>query len=906
MKIRGWASALLLALVSACGGGVPAVTSVSLVSHGTITMSALERHSTTADVAVHVVHQTPAGFYIQLEGGTALVSGLDGGSNDGSTLHLGLTLRDDLPAGTRDASARLHVCQDEDCKQEIAGSPMTLNLRAVVAPNIEVSPLVELSRTGREAAPTTLIPVSVPPEAGTLSLSSSSHAGDGPELTLVDGAIHVTTVQSRAGTYEAYGHLSGSNPLYDAVVEVRYTVNPPPGGEQPLSVSENNVSFALHEGEVQTHRLVVTRPTWTTDFTPLAMEPACDPMYSLRDLGDDVYELQASAVGRPDGPQPSCTVVTRSQGFVAWTTSSAYVNQAFTMAAPQFFQFPPDASAAAFTQTLPIAMADGSAVTWTATSNLPWLKVAQAHGTTGVDPVVISVDRSQMAHYNLDPAHLVVSVARADVPAQDYSVASSLQSNYVRDAWPGVITGSSGRIYLSGWFDQFSWQTDGAVQASGARITGRRLVTDGFFLGNVSTMQLDVDQIVPGQPITVTVTSPIVTTQATVATAAAPTYAAGFAALPYGLRKPPSFSARNASLYFAGGDTIWRYAASPGQWTLSSVSAPGVIDVDPRPDEAHVLSVSASELVQRDPFTLAPVWRVPLGSFSPYATNTIGGAQQPDSKSLVHTSDGDAWVVYDLAPIDPFYASGVGLLQLGLAEDLVPYLPFVNTSRGVHTTVDAQGNAMTPWLAGSAGHRSAFGTSANAPGGTALKGDSADRFDIPDFPSTVPPAAIDDGGDVVLRSDGRLRAYAFQQDLSVNVPAGQLAGGWGLTGDGRFALLYTYAMSGSGDTAVASQPMLHVLDLGTSVGRGPVVEIAALPLSAVPGCGSPRASGERCEHTAHVLADAAGTVAFVVGPRGVAAVPLPAPAMAARVRAHVAAQARHAGGQPLRAAVGVK
>jgi len=263
-------------------------------------------------------------------------------------------------------------------------------------------------------------------------------------------------------------------------------------------------------------------------------------------------------------------------------------------------------------------------------------------------------------------------------------------------------------------------------------------------------------------------------------------------------------------------------------------------------------------------------------------------------------------VVYDLAPIDPFYASGVGLLQLGLAEDLVPYLPFVNTSRGVHTTVDAQGNAMTPWLAGSAGHRSAFGTSANAPGGTALKGDSADRFDIPDFPSTVPPAAIDDGGDVVLRSDGRLRAYAFQQDLSVNVPAGQLAGGWGLTGDGRFALLYTYAMSGSGDTAVASQPMLHVLDLGTSVGRGPVVEIAALPLPAVPGCGLPRASGERCAHTAHVLADAAGTVAFVVGPRGVAAVPLPAPAMAARVRAHVAAQARHAGGQPLRAAVGVK
>ncbi len=898
MSIARILAALPLVLLAACGGGGGGSTgtgsgstavgapSVSTIL-STAVFSAVERNPATVDLTFRTTNfQGATEYYLVLEGGQDLLSNFDAAGEFSDTESVSFTLRDDLSVGVHTAAVKLHVCEDTNCKAEVQGSPLALTLTATVTPNIGVPAQVTLARTGAEAAPSQDVAVTIPAAAGAVSLLVES-ADQGLDLSLAGSVLHVATTQRPAGTYTATGRLqSASNTQYSADFSVSYTVSPPAGGEHGMSITPTRLVYSLSQGQVQTQQLVVTPPTWSSDYTPLSLASDCDAMYTLRDLGNFTYELKANAVGVAVGGGHTCTL-SATAGLYAGVSASAWgsVGLAFAIASQPVFSIDRNTSAASLSQSTAIQMADGSAVGWTASTSSPWLVLTRASGTTGTDALGVGLDTTHLADYMPgDTADVLVSVGRADVPPQHLSVGLVFQGPYITHAWPGAIVSSGGptRIYANGQFD-YDAATNGSIQVSGARLVSAQQTSDSYFLGNVSVMALTIDQIVPGQPVTVSAVSPYLTTQATLQAIGTPSYAAGFAALPYGLRKPPSFSPLNGALYLAGQDTVWRFATDGSAWSLASRADAGVIDVDPRPDEAHLLAVHAGSIEMLDPTSLQPIWSgVPLHDvFGSY--QVVGGADA-DSKSVTHTLDGNAWVTWG-APALPGTptSSGVGLLSLGFLDTTVPGSAGVNTARGVTTPSASDGSVGEPWLMSDGVHRNALVSNALAQSVTWLRGDVIDRsvLALSGFQMTSAPAAIDAANSHILRKDGSLYGTCVGSFMPWNLtgalPAGQTDGGWGLTPDGRYALLYTYTLAGTGDAATASNPVLHVLDIDTTMCGGVAVpqEVASVPLAGVPGCGSPRASGETCAHTAHITVDPQQAVAFVSGPRGVAAVPLP-------------------------------
>lgn len=889
MKFQNVFGALALGLLSACGGGSDSGESVSLQTR-TVVVSAVERNSATGDLAVSVSHpKAGSAIYFELEGGRTVLSDFQPAGEFSDTAHITVTTRSDLSVGSHQETTRLHACLDADCRQEIGGSPMTVVLRADVSANIGVAALTTLARTGADPAPGATIPVTVPAAAGAVFFSPVGTTS-GIALNWVDGAVQVTTTQLRAGTYEASGHLAGANPLYFADFTVQYTVNPPAGGEHGMSVDVPSVTFALSQGEVKTQRLVVTRPTWTNDYTPLALTSGCDAMYTLTDLGGDAYLVTASAVGLPVSVQHFCTLVASAGDASVGVGLQSNVGLAFGVGGPQGFVIASDTQPAQLQQSLPVTMTDASATAWTASTTAPWLKLARTTGTTGVDALSLAVDPAHLADYLPGAtAHVVVGVDRADVPPQDLTVGLSYSAPYVRDMWTtGLKAGGRARLYLNGQFD-YNVATNNSLSLTGARLLNTRQVSDSSLLGNTTVLQLDVDQVVPGQAITATLSSPLLATQANVLVAATPA-GGSFVAMPWGVRKPASYSPANSALYLAGSDTVWRVAMAGGNWTLSSASLPGVFDVDPRPDEKHLLAVGTNGLSLLDPVSLQPVWsNVPVVD---YVGNpaVLSGAADTDSKSVLHSSDGYGWVTYSCAACGYTNARGVAQLSLGYADAIRPAAGIVNLSRGAYAIQRSDGSFATPWMIGSAGRKTVLATSAQATDATAFAGDSMSRVDVNGnaawySPGLTPlawpvaPAGVGDDGGAALRTDGWIwNQYGvyFEFNVATLAPAGQTIGGWGLSGDGQYVLMYTYQLNGAGDTATATLPTLHVIDLFSHPTLVSPAEMVAIPLAGVPGCGSPRAPGETCQHAVHVLLDPSGSLAFVAGPRGVAVAALPA------------------------------
>ena len=890
MKFRSILVAATCVALAACGGGGDDKTETVALQSGTVHMSAVERNTTTGDLAITVRNpKAGSAIYLQLEGGRTVLSDFEADPSFSDVEHITLTTRADLTQGGHQEVAKLHVCLDQGCQQEMRGSPLSVTLLVDVSPNIDVAPITALTRTGADPAPAASIPVTVPAAAGAV-LFSPEETSNGVTLSWADGAIQVATTQQRAGTYEATGHLAGANPLYSADVTVQYTVLPPAGGEHGMSVDMPAVTFNLSQGDVKTQRLVVTRPTWTNDYTPLALTSGCDAMYTLTDLGGGSYQVTANAVGLPVGVQHYCTLVASAGDASVGVSLQSNVGLAFAVGNPQGFTIPGDTPPAPLVQALPVTMTDGSALAWTASTTAPWLQLARTSGTTGVDALTLQVDTSHLAdQLPGDTAHVTVSVGRPDVPPQDIAIPLGFAAPYVRDLWTtGLKTSGRARLYLNGQFD-YNVGTNGTLSVSGARVLSTKLISDPGLLGNTLVLQVDVDQVVAGQAVTATLSSPWLTTQSSV-TMPAPSLPAGFVALPFGDRKPASFSPANAALYLAGADTVWRVGTDGSTWTSTSASRPGVLDVDPRPDEKHLLAVGADGVSLLDPLTLQPVWSgVPMVD---YVGNpaVITGAGSIDSKSVLHTSDGYGWVTYSCVACSYPNARGVAQLSLGYADTVRPAAAVVNLSRGAYSRQRSDGSFATPLMVGSAGRKTVLATYPQATSATSLIGDTMNRWDIAGYPyAQTPglafgwpddPASVSDDGQFAISTGGwtwgNMGQY-FMLKAADLVPAGQVAEGWSMSSDGWFILVYTVQLSGTGDAQVATQPTLHVIELNhfnqTLLSPG---EIAAVPLAGVPGCGLPRAAGQACVPRADVQVDPSGTVAFVSGDQGVAIVPLPA------------------------------
>jgi hypothetical protein len=147
------------------------------------------------------------------------------------------------------------------------------------------------------------------------------------------------------------------------------------------------------------------------------------------------------------------------------------------------------------------------------------------------------------------------------------------------------------------------------------------------------------------------------------------------------------------------------------------------------------------------------------------------------------------------------------------------------------------------------------------------------------LPAGLGIAAVSDDGSWMVRSDGALLSGDIGWgSLASVLPLTHVAGGFGLTGNGRYGLVYAYRIATENGAPRARDPMLWVVDLqgvpGTPLSADLV--IARIALDDAVGCTTTLAADESCGHVAAVSTAPGGASAFVLGPRGIAAVALPA------------------------------
>jgi hypothetical protein len=880
---RAWA-AFAVALLCSCGGGSGGggdETALSLsLPASRIESSSVARSSAQVEVLVRINGlKEQQVVYVGSSGGETLFSSgdlVDAGDNSAAVRG---TVRTDLVAGVHTDTVTFSLCRDEVCSGGPIAPTVTATIVLTVLPNIEVLPLVTLSRSGAQAAPATRIPVSIPGPAGSLEMFATA-LGGGIDVQLVGSELVVTTQPLRAGVYESAVEISStSDGRYSTRTTVRYTVLAPAGGEQVLSALAGPVQLALPQGARVTRRLQVRPSTWTSEPITAAIDasfPFASSAATVSRVSDTEFDLTIDLAGFLADTYLGNIVFTQGAfGGLASLAVRIDVSPPFTLESAPSFRVEPSSTAAALTWRSAVMMTDGSAARWTASVNQPWITVRTSSGTTGRDALELVLDPDPKSYpplfgFPAAAARLTVSIDRAGVAAQTFDVPIENLLPSITAAAPGALSSGSARVVVRGRSLSQDLVNRGALSVTGATLRAARFVADPGYVGDINVMLLDLDGIAVGQDVELRISHPLLTTTASLAGPSGISMPAGRAELAFGAYRPPSYSSRHNAWYFASAGRVFKLSGGALGWAMQQHSVADAMDVDLTGDELRLVAVAPERFVMLDPATLNPV-----ATSTAAALTAIDARALPRSKTLAFAPDGalfiglaeDALARPDLDPLRP--TSTFGYSRPGrFLRSPQPRNIVVSADRS-RIVVQNPAGSITP-NEGYAVPPRALGTTATL----SLLHDA----DI---------VAVSNDGTRTLDANGIVRSLGGNADLRREIPATHSAVGFGLTPDGRFGLVHAVRRSGSGAAEHALDARLITVDVQTLPASAPLAVAQNIAMTAAVGCLLPRSMSEPCDHVASVSVDAAARMALVLGPRGAEVVPLPAV-----VRAAAVAQAR--------------
>jgi hypothetical protein len=575
-----------------------------------ISLSNVEGQETAAQFRATLDYTGNSNLFLFLEERNGVVTDGDGVVN-GNVLVVNLAFDASLPAGVHSTEVLLHACLDPDCRREV-GNPARLPVRYEVLPNIGLQSALSLRRAGREPAPEATVPVTVPPAAGQVLMLVNNHQPEVLNVSFDGSHLRVQTRQERAGTYRGTVLLfSESDPRYRRSTEITYTVDPPPGGERELSLSENWVEVNLQQGTTMTRRLRVNRPTWTDVLDPLVVRDEGGVLL-LRDLGNDEYEVTLDARGKAAALYfPGIEVTAGPTGGRATVSYPTMISQAFFAQNSLSTFLGTSSTAVDLRRATHVLTFDGIPQRWSASSSVPWLRLLNSQGVTGVDELVVEFDAAALPALGYGQAGEVsVSIDRAGTTPMVLQAAVDIRIPYVQ--YPGMRTlvGDRGRLYVEGRIlpvhTPGSILGSGILSVDGARLLDAAIVNDNRFVGDVSVLRVDVADVLPGRDIVIRLNTPLLSSEVTIAAEAPVPLPEGYAALPYANYRPPQYAPGLDALYFAGPDAVYRWAHDASGWRLESAPSPGVIDVALRPDEQVLYTVNGPLAVHAlEPVSLA-------------------------------------------------------------------------------------------------------------------------------------------------------------------------------------------------------------------------------------------------------------------------------------------------------------
>lgn len=791
-------------------------------------------------------------------------------------------------AGRRTVPLQVLACRDPRCEQAYPGSPFTLTLDLNVLPNIELPPLVVLTRTGAEPTPSVEVTPQVPLAAGALfGTTTETAAGRLPINLRFDGNRHyVTTHQVPAGTYELRAAVaSTSDSRYRAETLIRYEVRPPPGGEFGWRVT-GELSFTAQEGERRIVPILVQPPTWIAD--PVTLDPATTlpPWLTLRSTGPGQWEAAASAEGQPADSRPGTPLRFFAGPDVEPLTVGLQMSVApvWEVTGDRSLFVSRTARAEDLVLEKHVRMIDGSTApaTWQIDTPFAWFRPLQTSGRVGIDPIRLQLDPAALKSGLFGTRALVppsvstfkVGIDRPRSSSRTVDVGFSDELSMLDYALPARLLPGTGRIYLVGNYHDDLKQFPERLVVSGAREVGRRVLTYPFTLLQFTYLiVLDVDGLVAGQPVTVALDSGLNSRSLSIPVVAdipRPPAQVPLAAI---ARSAPVFSPALDALFWAEPQQVRIARRSGGSWSQQTLPVPLLIDVEVSADGLRLIALTPTHLIEFDALSLSELRRAALRD----PTRRIEASKAAGlDKSLAVGLDDLTWMaVLSRDDFGNVSRSIARYYPQGPAEEMT-----FGPTLSVFRALDEQ-PAVT--LIRSA-DRSAVLTQQRHEGFVLPVGFNylepfASVFSA--VRTDVPPVGVASGGRLVVFADGTLvdTVTGEQVALAGLLPSGLTGLGYAVSTDGTAAFAYASRISGTAVAAEADATLL-AFDLQPAPLRASLS--ASTPLLGVVNCATP-AAAEECSRRVHLITDphdrevmVSGRERLVVTARG-SLLPLPSP-----------------------------
>jgi hypothetical protein len=541
-------------------------------------------------------------------------------------------------------------------------------------------------------------------------------------------------------------------------------------------------------------------------------------------------------------------------------------------------------------QSYPVRASDGATVGWSATSNVPWLRVLRASGTTGIDNLLLelqpeALDPQIFVQYptpaltlQLDrpgsPSRVIPLNLGIGLPRFGLVVPSTVFTDSARVR---IGLASSGRVF-DPIFDNLT--VAGATVDTSASGRSRGVFTSS------SDITVDLAGMVPGRPVVISAGGVLRTTQVQVLVKAPVPLETAFAPLPFGKYRPPSIDRATGAIYFAGEAEVWVWQAGLRGAVPTRRTVPGLVDVALSPLRSELIGAAGSSLFVIDGQTLEPrrvgALRPETSQNADVWSGLVDSAVPAGLSTLRLHAEGLAYMSLLLNNTEPqgpvnghtvaYVAGCTGAdqrdLTLGPAcwfiepQDRPIWSSAANPGTGMVQSMDANTVVATNSLGRSFIKDFLFGSWAAGP---AL---AAGEFIV----------GLDNNAQRVVSSEGRLILGDFNvsHSLAARVSTtGRVPGGYALSADGKKAYVYSYKLRDQTAGQQASEAALLVYDLSSGSLPEGVQPSLTVDLPSPVGCTGPLIAGELCAHRAHVFLVPGEQAAVVLGPRGVATVALP-------------------------------
>ncbi len=703
----------------------------------------------------------------------------------------------------------------------------------------------------------------------------------GVEVSLDGSNLVIVGKQVPAGNYDTTMIIRGSNDSrYYAEFTVPYTVYPVPGGEHGLLLSPSFITESVEQGARKTVTFKATPPTWSD--APLQLQIVDSPLIeNLQSLGGDLYSFDINAVSQREG-EIRGGIVIRSRAMPEVYSLSILGNVAPAVVlsdeAPSMnlglHTVPGD-----FLRSIEVLRPDGSKVPWTATVDKPWVKLTRSQGVTGQDSLGLQFDQTLMG----DPgwSEVATLTVKSNMPgtlARKFTVYGSNTLPVFDQASVSAVFSGRSKFYVSGYLLPEASSID-RLRVDGARLVSAKHATNPRIPGSLGDLWLEVDEAMVGRPVTLSFTNPLAKTTISLPVVDRPRVSMAFAALPRADYRPVSFGRLSQSAYFAGGGAVWRWEHRDGTWQVpQSRSVPNLIDAAIAPTETAVYALRGRDVIALSPTTLSVEAQATLTDSQIWFDPTVPTL----ANALVFADDGRAQAVHGAN--GDLKSHGVDWLR-GIEGPRVQASQWSNLVKSPFIWTPGQSWWSYPEGVGPSLVRSASGTTVMVTGTTGTISSILGWGELPvgssyQVPPQTPVISVSDDGQLAVQSDGQIRMAAFgwtsTSQLLRDVPLGYEVGGYGLSGDGRVALVYGYRKVQDQGQLKATDAKAWMIDLRQiPTGAGTFKVLSEIPLPSPVGCITKLDVDESCSHRAHVQFLVGDRNALILGPRGILAFPLP-------------------------------